>query len=290
MAGLLGAEGYKLRKSKAFYVCMAVMATTVVLIYGMMCAMGVVRVAGAEVVVMSEGGSPAPGAMSESDGSAAMQEAAPDNAAPLPETLSLPELVQQLFSGDFMEVILTVFVSIFVVGEYGSGMMKNIVGKGKSRSMIFLAKCLMTLAAEVLFILAGVAAMLLCGLVTLGGRAFDAGWSGMLAVYVGQQILLLAGLTAVFILIGEVCRNLAAAISVGIAVSALTPVILMGADLLCAKLPFTPSEYWIVNRSMALPLAGLTGSNIVKNVLIALFWLLAATAAGMYHFNRADVK
>ena len=132
--------------------------------------------------------------------------------------------------------------------------------------------------------------MLLSAYVFAGKDTFEEGWPGTLGIYIGQQILLLAALTAIFVLISEVCRNLAAAISLGIAVSALPVLFLAGVDLLCRDLPFTPSEYWIVNRSMTLPVEGLTGGDIAKNVVISLVWLSAAMAAGMWHFNRTDVR
>ena len=277
MSGLLCAEGYKLRKNKGFYVCALVMAATCILLYVMLSLVDAVRSGELEngtggITVTVDG-----------------EEAAADGGSIL-EEMGMLEMTGQLFAGDFLPVMLAVFASIFVVGEYGSGMQKNIVGKGKSRNQIFLAKVLMTLFAEVLLVAIGVVSMLLSAYVFAGKDTFEEGWPGTLGIYIGQQILLLAALTAIFVLISEVCRNLAAAISLGIAVSALPVLFLAGVDLLCRDLPFTPSEYWIVNRSMTLPVEGLTGGDIAKNVVISLVWLSAAMAAGMWHFNRTDVR
>ncbi len=46
----------------------------------------------------------------------------------------------------------------------------------------------------------------------------------------------------------------------------------------------------MVSRSGSCPLEGITSGYAVETALIAGIWLIAATALGMWHFYRADIR
>lgn len=274
---LLRAEGYKLRRSKSFYVCAAVMTAYAFLMYGVLSMVGSAR--------QEDMGNAA-------DGAVVMM----GNAEPEPASVSIwdeigvMDVMQQMFSGDMSACILAIFASIFVIGEYGSGMVKNVVGKGHPRAAVFLAKLAATVLAAVLMLLAGMASVLLCGRLFIGKEAFTGGFWQKLLVYAGQQMMMAAALTAVFVLIGETVRNLAAGISLGIAAAAIPVLLLQGIDMLCADSGITPSDYWLVTRSAGCPAAGVTAGYIAETALVAAFWFLAAAGLGLWHFYKADIK
>ena len=136
------------------------------------------------------------------------------------EEFSMMELTCQIFSGDLMPCVLAIFVSIFVTGEYESGMMKNVVGKGRERRKIFLSKLIVTELAVIPLILAGIGAGLLGGLWFKGSGAFTVDFWKNFGVYVGLQLLMEIALAGVFVLSSDLCRNYAAGISLGIGISA----------------------------------------------------------------------
>lgn len=251
MMGLLSAEVYKLIRSKSFYVCIAVIVGTVVLMYGML--------------NLADGGS-------------------------FWEEISMMELTGQIFSGDFLPCVLAVFASIFVIGEYGSGMMKNVAGKGMERWKIFLSKLIVTELAMIPMVLIGMAVTLLGILLFKGSGSFTEEFWKNLGIFTGLQLLLETALIAVYVLSADLCRNYAAGISSGIGISAFSILIMEGLDLLFKNSSFTPSDYWLVNRSINCPYEGFTAGYVTETILVAGIWLVLAAGLGIWHFSRADIR
>lgn len=149
----------------------------------------------------------------------------------------------------------------------------------------------MTEAAVIFIYLAAIAAVLLFGGVFVGkeGFAVEHFWQD-LAVYTGMQMLMGIGLTAVFVLIGESSRNYAAGISLGIGVASLSVFLFSGLDLLCRNSTFTPSAYWLVTRSAACPIQGVTAGYVIETFVVSAVWFVLAAGLGMWHFCRADIR
>ena len=274
MMSLLSAEGYKLIRSKSFYICIAVVIGVVALLYGMLDLADRIDRGefenGTAGVVVSE--------QAEEGGTSTWEE------------ISLMEIVGQIFSGDFLPCVLAVFVSIFVIGEYASGMMKNVAGKGRERWKIFLSKLIVTELAVIPIVLIGLAATLLGGLVFKGSSSFTGDFWKNLTVFVGLQLLLEMAFAAVCMLTSDLVRNYAAGISLGIGIAAF-PVILMEGlvDRLFYNSGFTPSAYWVVTRSIHCPYEGFTAGYIMETIFVAGGWLLLAAGLGIWHFSRADI-
>ena len=248
MMNLLSAEWYKLIRSKSYYICIAVVASAVALMYGVLSLAGDIK------------------------------------------DVSLMELVCQIFSGDLVPCVLAIFVSIFVIGEYESGMMKNVAGKGRARWKIFLAKLMITELAMLPIILVGIGAGLLGGLWFKGSDSFTGAFWQNLAVHTGLQLLLEMALVGVFVLSSDLCRSYAAGISLGIGISAFPMLIMEGADMWLKKSNVSISGFWLVNRSVRCPYEGFTADYVLETVLVALFWLVFAAGLGIRHFSRADIK
>ena len=206
------------------------------------------------------------------------------------EELGVLEILQQMFSGDFMALIIAIFCSIFVASEYGNGTFKNIVGKGYSRSSIYLSRLIAAIVAVILLILFGMVINLLCGIIFIGPEGFTGTFWKDLAVYMGLQIVIGSALTTVFVLIGEVCRNLGGSISIGIAVAVFSMLLTGALDMIFTHTDFTPSEYWLMDMSVRCPVTGFETDYVIKTILISAVWLAAVAVTGMWHFRRADIK
>ncbi len=207
------------------------------------------------------------------------------------EEMGLPGIIQQLFAGEYMMIVLAVFVGIFVAGEYSSGTLKNIIGKGYSRTKVYLSRFLVAAAAMVTLILFGVAVCLACGLVFLGTGAFKGSFWGDFAVYIGLQLVMNIALVAVFMLIDEVIRNMAGSISGGLAIAIFATLVVNGLDLLLVRLgvPVQLTDYCILDLSLGCPTEGLGAGAIGSILLISLLWLAAALGVGIWHFRQTDL-
>ena len=184
MLRLLSAEGYKLKKSKSFFVCAVVMVSVVVLMYGMMLLL--------DGVVQGEIENGTAGVFVTQEDQQALDEL---ESGSVWEQISIMDMMQQVFSGNLVSCVLAVYVSIVVVSEYSSGMVKNIVGKGSSRTVIFMSKLIMAVLSSLLLLLISCAMVLACGMIFIGKSAFVGDFWQNAMVYVGMQMLLNAALT-----------------------------------------------------------------------------------------------
>lgn len=278
MYNLLRGEFFKLQRNKSFRWCIFATLVMVVMIFATLELLDQVMKGAVENgtggVTVTIVGSPA------SRGT-----------VPLLEEMGLMEIIQQLFAGDYMMIVLVVFVGIFVAGEYGSGTLKNIIGKGHSRGKIYLSRYLAAAAAITGLILFGVGVCLACGLVFLGPGAFKGAFWGDLAVYMGLQLVMHMALVALFMLISEVIRNMAGTISGGLAIAIFATLAVGGVDLVLMRLglPVRLADYGILELSMGCPIEGLEAGEVMGMVLISLAWLAASLGMGIWHFKRTDL-
>lgn len=277
MLRLLNAETYKLRKSKSFITCAIVTAAFVFLMYGMLLLADGIRSGNVEngtagVVVTTN--------QAQTDGSPSS----------IWDDIQVMDLMQQIFSGDVIACILSIFASIFVISEFGSGMLKNIVGKGCSRSSIYLSKLLVAMLASILIAIAGIASVLLAGRLFIGAHAFDGDFWKNLPIYTALQMLMIAALTSLFVLIGEISRNIAAGIAIGIGTAAFPALLLNVLDMQFSGSRMPPSQFWPVTRMSGCPFEGFTAGYAAETLLVAAFWILLTAGLGIWHFCRTDIK
>lgn len=277
MINLLHAECCKLKKSRSFLGCAIAIVCLVIMVFLMLTIAQKIQNGeienGTAGVIVTQGDQP----IEEANGA-------------IFEELGVLEILQQMFSGDFMALVIAIFCGIFIASEYGCGTFKNIVGKGYSRSSIYLSRLIAAIAAVILLILFGMVINLLCGIIFIGPEGFAGTFWKDLAVYMGLQIVIGSALTTVFVLIGEVCRNLGGSISLGIAVAVFSMLLTGALDMIFTHTDFTPSEYWLMDMSTRCPVTGFETDYVIKTILISAVWLAAAAAVGMWHFCRADIK
>lgn len=277
MFRLLNAELYKLRKSKSLIICIMVTAGFVFLMYGTMLLVdniqqGKIENGTAGVMVMKNG-----------------TEATPTDSS-IWDEIGVMDMMQQVFSGDVITTILAIFISIFVIREYGSGMMKNIAGKGFPRSSIYLSKLFASALAAVCMALIGMIGTLLAGRIFIGAGAFAGDFWKNLLIYGALELLMLLSLASIFVCIGEMVRNLAGGISIGIGIAVLPDLLLNVIDMQFAGSATTPSAYWLVTRMSHCPFEGFTAGYAAETMLVAALWFLLSTGLGIWHFYRSDIK
>lgn len=277
MLQLLNAEFYKLKKSKSFFICTLITILFVFLMYGIFLLTDNIQSGSMEngtggvVVSINQG------------------EAEPTSAS-IWDNIHITDILQEIFSGDTMAIIIGTFISIFVISEYTSGMLKNIAGKGSPRSSIYLAKLLTSMFAAVFMAAASIIATLICGRIFIGANAFEGDFWKNLPIYTALQLLMTITLVSIFVLIGELCRNLAAGIPIGIGIAAFPAIILNIADMKFAGGSLLPSQLWPFTRMSGCPFDGFTASYTVQTLLVAAFWLVLSTGLGIWHFSRTDIK
>lgn len=275
MFNLLQGEFYKFRKSRSFGVCLLSAAALAVLLYVSLFLLEGIQQSGRGVVVTGE--------MGESlDGSG--------NPIPIMQRIGIADIVQQMLNSHFSGFIVAVFVSIFVIGEFTGGAVKNIVGKGYSREAIYLSKLLMVALAAAIMTLLVVAVTVALGFLFLGAEgAASISWRD-LAVFTAMQAAFEISWAGIAMMLGELTRSLAAGISISIGIAVFASVLTEGLDLVFHNLGFTPSDFWVLDLQARFPTGGFGQGTIIRGILVSLAWFLFAAAAGTLHFRKADVK
>lgn len=277
MLRLFYAETYKLRKSKSFYICIISAIAFVFLMYGMLAVADNIQKGrlenGAGGVIVSINNK-------EADRSSSS----------IWDSVSIMDMMQEIFSGDVMGIILAIFVSIFVIREFSCGMLKNIVGKGCSRCSVYLARLLAAILGSILISLAGITATLAGGWLFTGADTFSRGFWKHLPAYTGLQLLLITAITSIFVLIGEISRNLAGGISLGICTAAFLALLLNVLDMQFADSSITPSRFWPLTRLSACPYEGFSAGYVAETIAVTLFWMLLAAGLGIWHFYKTDIR
>lgn len=279
MINLLSAEFYKLRKSKGIYIGVLVAAGLVLLLYWSLVMIdkinqGEIANGTAGVIVSPNAGDAGASGTPQS----------------MLQEIGVIGILQQMFGGHFVGIIAAVLVSIFVIREYSAGTIKNLVGKGYSRFAIFTAKMIPVLMLMLIFE-SVVALVTIClGIPFMGWELFAAtAWEDV-AVYIGLQLMFGAAVAAIYMLVGELTRNLAAGISVSIGVLIFSTTLTAGLDLLFHQMEIEPSKYWVLDLVTDCPTVDFSAEFLVRSVLVSAVWFMIAAALGVLHFKKMDVR
>lgn len=279
MFNLLNAEFYKLRKSKAIYIGVLVASILALLLYGSLVMIDKINQGevanGTARIIVSQ-----------------VDESVNDSGAPksMMREIGIAGVLQQMFGGHFVGIIAAVLVSIFVIREFSAGTVKNLVGKGYTRPAIFFAKMIPAIILTLVFEAVVVAITICMGIPFMGWQEFSATAWGDVAFYTGFQFLFGAAIAVIYMLIGELTRNLAAGISVSIGMLMFSTTLTAGLDLVFHGLEMQPSKYWVLDLMSSCPIADFETEFIVRGVLVSAVWLVIAAVLGVLHFRKADVK
>lgn len=278
MFNLLRGEFYKLFKSKALYVFCLVSVISVVFVYGMLIVAS--KIQSGEI----------------SNGSAGVYvsgEKMNESGMPVMEEFTILDVLQQLY-GNFITFFIAVLVPILVVGEYTSGAVKNVVGKGYARWKIFASKYIVSVTASVFLMILMAILTVFCGCFVGKGQEIGGTFFQELFCFVGIQLCIGTALSGVIIAISEFSRSLGAGIAISFSGVAFSSLITTGLDLLAhLVLPdseFKFSAYWLVDLIMECPIRNIEPAFVVRALVVSGAWIVIAAGLGGFHFKKADIK
>ncbi|MDD3410872.1 MAG: ABC transporter permease subunit [Eubacteriales bacterium] len=252
---MLRSEFYKLKKSKAFWACVAAC-----ILFGAFLPLAL------QQAVLS--------------GESEVRDLA----------LSAVNILSFSFGMPFLSLIVGVFISIFVSSEFHYGTMKNALSKGMPRERVFLTKFAACAAAVTGMFILFIASILISGTCFFG---FDPQGVFQLGSFLGMLLttwLLFMAYTAVFEVVAMNMRSNGAAIATNICMVTVFPTILKALDFLLKSTGVKLSSLWLdggVSAVTALPMgAGAVGSGL----LMAVIYLAVMGAVGIALFRKTDVK
>lgn len=265
MINLLNAELYKLRKSRSFFVCLLVAIAFVIFVC---------------ITLKMEKETSQQGTTEQGTAVVVVEEKI--------EIIDMEEMMLSATAG----ILLSIFVSIFVIGEYSDGAVKNSMGKGYAREKIFLAKYLTAIFASIVLFLAILFVTLLAGMFVMGTEGLNAEFVHTLCKYGGMQLLFEIAFMSVVCLVGETFRNMGIGVSVSLGLMIVGHLVFSGLDAVLSfiHVDFKTSAYWIANLISGCPLTDMSHDFVVQGLTAAAFWIIASVAVGIFHIKVADVK
>lgn len=277
MFNLFGAELYKWKRSRSFYVCLLSAVACVVIIW--------LSFLLADKV---ESGQVENGTMGIMVSEETLEEG---RSTSFLDELNMMQIVQTFVGGGFSTVFMAIFICIWVVGEYANGAVRNVVGKGYSRNSIFLTKYLSAVLISLVLDIAIAMAAVLAGVAVMGTARVGEHFLPDCLAYVGVQLMLGVAYSGLIVAVSELTRSLAAGISVSIFLAALSSTFANGLDLIfkTLRIDFKVSDYWITNVIEHCPIEGINLNVVGGAISVTAMWTIISLMIGMIHFHEADV-
>ncbi len=213
-------------------------------------------------------------------------------------------ILSQAFSFTSIQTIIAIFISIFIAGEFSNGTIKMQVSRGYTRNKIFFAKMIagnfagLFMAVITCIVAFGISSLIWGVNNPKLGTAVEAKDIVMFFVI---QILLNAAITTMFISFSMIFRNLGLAIAMSIIVCSCGSMVFMVADgiiyLICSladisirKLPFMPSELWILTTIANMSKYSFKTKDIIMSLGVMAGYAGIFGVIGNRIFNKKDIK
>ena len=185
----------------------------------------------------------------------------------------------------YVILLFGVFTAVFACGDYGNGVVKNILTRGYSRTELFFSKYLVTLFVSLGF---GLLAFL-TGFLT--GTAFwNAGnnWSIKVFGLLALQLLAIAAFNAFFQFLSAWLKRLGLAMVIVIIIPIMLPMILTLIELL-TETDISLSKYWLSGCLDTASRVSAKSSDLAVSGLISVAYLAVCTVCGWLLARKREV-
>ena len=258
MKSLIRSDFYKLRKAKSFWVCM---------ILAVALAVFSVLIMDFSVKLMDK----VPQQAAQED--AALEESglniSTDGIPMSSADLNASSMLLMQFAGT-TTILISIFVSLFVGGEFSHGTIKNLASKNHTRTQIYLSKIIVSVIAAIVMTLLYAVVATGLGTALWGFGKVDSSFVANACKGIGIEFLLVSAFTAVFVmfsmLFGEMIINKIFDTSI------------------------TLSNYLIDTNMTQIATSDITGKLAARSICVAFGFFIVATAIGLISFRKRDIK
>ena len=195
MKSLIRSDFYKLRKAKSFWVCM---------ILAVALAVFSVLIMDFSVKLMDK--VPQQAAQEE----AALEESglniSTDGIPMSSADLNASNMLLMQFAGT-TTILISIFVSLFVGGEFSHGTIKNLASKNHTRTQIYLSKIIVSVIAAIVMTLLYAVVATGLGTALWGFGKVDSSFVANACKGIGIEFLLVSAFTAVFVMFSMLIRQ-----------------------------------------------------------------------------------
>lgn len=266
MRNIIKSDFYKLRRSKAFWICAALCAV-----------FGIFIVAAFHVEMQVDLAIQNP---MDHDYVTALENS---------QNASAMWALAQFLPMNFNALIVGVFISVFVTSEFIYGTIKNTLSRGAGRMKVFLSKFIVCGAAAVVMQLLFISALLAASSAVWGFDPHGVSTFGKLFGVILSQLLVILGFTALFTFISTALRSSGASIAANIMCATMISTLFSAFSLLFgAKIAL--NDYWIGGVVAKLAAVTPAPGDVTHGLIVTVAWGIASIAVGTTLFKKLDVK
>ncbi len=273
MINLMSGEWYKWKKSRSFAYCLFTAFGIVLFVWGTLWFAS--KVESGEI----------------KNSTVSVEYTETDIQEDLISEIGILAVVQNCINGGFASIFMSIYICIWIIGEYTHGAIKNIVGKGYSRSSIFLVKYSFTVVISLLLNLFVMVSAFLVGL-AVAGQDNTGGmlWQQFFS-YMGIQLMLGVAFSSMIVAVSEFTRTMGAGIGISMILVIFSNLVGSGLDLFfqAVNIPIKIGAYWITNVIAECPIEVISIDFVGRAVFVSLLWTILFFWAGLIHFQRADI-
>lgn len=281
MLNLIRSDVYKLRKAKSFWACVAIsIALSVVLMFFFDFTYKMMNTIPNQAEISDE-------ALQENGLNISV-----GNIPMTYEDLNASSMLLSQFSSD-SSILIAVFISLFVGGEFSYGTIKNLASKNFSRTKIYLSKLLVSIVAALFLTLLSVAASTLTGTALWGFGDVSSDFAQTLVKGSLIQLLLITAFASLFVMISMLIRQNGGAIATNVCIMEFSALAVMLGEMAMKKIfdkTVTLSNYLLSTNMNQIASQELTTKLITRSILVALGFFVITTTIGLISFNKRDIK
>lgn len=217
-------------------------------------------------------------------------------------TVTMKDCLQSVFNNGDFSIIVIIAIVLFVTVEYSSGTLKNLVGRGCSRSKLFLSKTVTSVVEALLLYAAFAVCYIVSGFAMLSTDGIDNEFvSRLLLTYAVQILIVIAGV-CVMVAVSTLLRSKGGAIAVLICANILVPMIIQiiymvsfsgdnvneMVDAVSGK-SGALSQYWIFMTASNV-WGNIANGEVYISLIIPVVYIIASVAVGLAVFKKRDIK
>lgn len=187
-------------------------------------------------------------------------------------------------------IILAIFLSLFICGDYTNDTLKNVIAKGYGRVSIYASKFIVSLAAVSIYVVicwltSFISGSAFWGIGTLSGDATP----GSLAIALFTQLLLVYAYTAVFFFLCVLLRKTGGSIAIGILAPLVLSMILSLLDALFHEKTFQLTDYWLDSLLVQSSGTFIPSDILTRGIVCSVIYLVLFAVGGHLIGRRHQV-
>lgn len=266
MLNILKSDFYKLKKSKAFWICA-----------GLCIVMGVLMVVAYEANIQWDLNNQA---QTDHDYIQALE---------MSKAASAVWGLAQFLPMNFNVLIVGVFIAVFVTSEFIYGTVKNTLSRGAGRMKVFFSKCIVCGISAVVMQVLFIGSVLTAGAIIWGFDPQGISTASSVFGVIGSQILVIVGFSMLFTCVSTAIRSNGGSIAVNILCATVISTVFTAIGLLLGT-NIALNDYWIGGVVSKLASVTSASGDIIHGVIVAVAWGVASMIIGTALFKKQDVK